>query len=308
MKRRTFRMQSVLLATAVIAASLTSAPSTATAADDGRTAETVSMLAGLGLLSVAGSERARSSTSADDGSLLDPDGSLIVPTSDSSGSLTLKPHQAADNVELASGAAIQLGAGFAYAMTAKGAGAAQNAGYVVIQGSDAPLEYAFDVFVDGAPATLTQDGSGAIQVSAADGSPANIISPAWALDARGEMVPTSYRVEGNVIYQSVDHREASYPVVADPRVACDAIWCTLEFNKSETQTASETAGGAAAVLCGGAALLNAAVGFVCGAWGAAFWIAAVQAKNQGDCVAMRVSVIPGFAAPHPAIYNNSYCR
>lgn len=91
-------------------------------------------------------------------------------------------------------------------------------------------------------------------------------------------------------------------------MACDAIWCTLEFNKSETQTASETSAGAAGVVCAGATALNPATGFVCGAWGAAFWVAAVQAKNQGDCVAMRVSVVPGFALPHPAIYNNAFCR
>ncbi|ROS52552.1 hypothetical protein [Frigoribacterium sp. PhB24] len=40
----------------------------------------------------------------------------------------------------------------------------------------------------------------------------------WAVDARGESLPTSYSIEGNTITQTVDTTDATFPVVADPKL------------------------------------------------------------------------------------------
>ena len=57
---------------------------------------------------------------------------------------------------------------------------------------------------------LVIDGDGAIKLAA---------SPAWAIDAKGQPVPTWYEVDGDALVQVVDHTsvdDVAYPVVADP--------------------------------------------------------------------------------------------
>ena len=44
---------------------------------------------------------------------------------------------------------------------------------------------------------------------------AGILAP-WAVDADAKMVPTHYTLDGTTLVQTVDHRRAAYPVVADP--------------------------------------------------------------------------------------------
>jgi hypothetical protein len=141
---------------------------------------------------------------------------------------------------------------------------------------------------------------GRVLVSDREGNAVNVIGSSWAADANGDHVASSYRIEGDTLVQVVSpQQDAAYPIVTDPRAECDLVWCTLEFTRTETKTASETAAGASAVLCGGAALLNPIVGFVCGAYGTALWVAAVQAKNTGQCVGFRLLTIGGSA--HPVI-------
>jgi hypothetical protein len=176
-----------------------------------------------------------------------------------------------------------------------------NAGYVVIHDPTAPTAYEFSFMAGDAPAALVLQGDGSVLVQDVAGDDVNVIAPAWAKDATGTSLATHYTVDRNILTQHVSlPTGTAFPVVADPRVACDFVWCTLEFKKSETKTASESAAGAGTVLCGGATLAaGAVVGFVCAAYATAFWITAIQAKNQGDCVAFRLLRIGGSA--HPVI-------
>ncbi|MEB0288083.1 hypothetical protein QN355_16155 [Cryobacterium sp. 10S3] len=188
-----------------------------------------------------------------------------------------------------------------YALTSQSGGAQANAGYIVLHNKNAPTDYRFQITANDKPAVLSEI-DGRILVSDQNGIAVNVIGSAWAKDAQGSPVETSYTIDGNTLIQSVaPSSSTAFPVVADPRVQCDFVWCTLEFTKTETQTASETAVGAGAVLCGGAALLNPIIGFACGVYSAAFWVAAVQAKNTGQCVGFRMLAIGGSA--HPVIIN-----
>lgn len=51
-----------------------------------------------------------------------------------------------------------------------------------------------------------------------DGQVEATLQPPWAEDADGDEVPTSYRLDGRTLVQELDLRDASYPVVADPRI------------------------------------------------------------------------------------------
>jgi hypothetical protein len=86
---------------------------------------------------------------------------------------------------------------------------------VVIDGPQAPTEYRFPMTVP-VGARLEPMSGGGVSVERADGSPLGVFSAPWAYDAAGKPVPTSYRIEGTTLIQTVDHRGAAYPVVADP--------------------------------------------------------------------------------------------
>ena len=86
---------------------------------------------------------------------------------------------------------------------------------IKINSADASTEYRFENAVpDDAEAHFGDDGS--ILFVDADGNEAGYISPAWAYDATGAAVPTSYSIDGTTLVQTVDHHGATYPVVADP--------------------------------------------------------------------------------------------
>lgn len=85
----------------------------------------------------------------------------------------------------------------------------------VIEDAFAPTEYRYEI---GLPrgATVRDDG-GLISFWTATGTFLGGVAPAWALDANGDSVPTSFRVEGLSLVQLVDHgATTAYPVVADP--------------------------------------------------------------------------------------------
>lgn len=86
---------------------------------------------------------------------------------------------------------------------------------LVIDSAEAATEYRFDnVVPSGHTANLMPDGS--IEIVDADGEEAGYISAPWAYDSGGSQVPTSYRIEGDTLVQTVEHEGASYPVLADP--------------------------------------------------------------------------------------------
>ncbi|WP_143320509.1 hypothetical protein [Cellulomonas iranensis] len=74
------------------------------------------------------------------------------------------------------------------------------------------------------------------------------VDEAWANDADGDAVPTSYRVEGDALVQVVEPAaDTQYPVVADPKVTRTWWNTTVYFNRNETATMAFTAGGIAAM-------------------------------------------------------------
>lgn len=85
-----------------------------------------------------------------------------------------------------------------------------------IAGDQAPTRYDYDLHLaPGQTLTLAQDG---VLILNPDGSIALVISSAWAKDANGVDIPTSFEVDGTTLTQVVSHTEAdtAYPVVADP--------------------------------------------------------------------------------------------
>jgi hypothetical protein len=168
---------------------------------------------------------------------------------------------------------------FAFSKASAGA----NAGYAVITGADAPTAYRFAFTVDGKPAVLRLVAGGGVDVLDANGTLVNSIAPAWAKDATGAALPSSYSVSGNVLTQSVTHAGAAYPVIADPRVRCDSLWCTLELTRAETRGVAANVlslGGPCALMGGGAP--------VCVTVLAGGWAMANLALGQGKCIGYRV--------------------
>lgn len=80
--------------------------------------------------------------------------------------------------------------------------------------------------------TFEEDGVSA-EVTATVGT----IEPAWAVDANGAPVPTSYDVTDGVLTQHVDTAGAAFPVVADPTWAITGpTQVRFRFNRAETAT------------------------------------------------------------------------
>ena len=115
---------------------------------------------------------------------------------------------------------------------------------VVIDGPDAPTEYRFDMAVPtGAALHATPDGGA--EVVGDDGRIVTAVAPAWALDAKGQSVPTQYRIDGTTLIQVIDHHGATYPVVGDPRFGFGwSIYVRLSPFEQKTIIEAGIAGGA----------------------------------------------------------------
>lgn len=92
---------------------------------------------------------------------------------------------------------------------------------VLIADSSAPGTYRFPVPVpEGGQLRALVDESGdmtEVLVEDSEGTVVGAYDQAWAQDSAGEYVPTSYRIEGDSLVQTVQLEEAtSFPVVIDP--------------------------------------------------------------------------------------------
>ena len=191
---------------------------------------------------------------------LDPQSGLTVGGANSNSSVEMKPVTAAAGSVSTDGKVLTYSEddSFGYALT--GSGTKANAGYVVVNDEYAPTEFQFEVIVGGAPAQLSLENGG-VTISDSNGSPANFVLPAWAKDASGKSLNSSYSVDGNVITQHVDHSGAVYPVVADPALACDFLFCTYMYSASQTSyIANYGSVGAALVAAGCAAIATVIAG------------------------------------------------
>lgn len=86
----------------------------------------------------------------------------------------------------------------------------------IIDDPSAPTDFVYELALESGQ-SLQKLGDGA-QVIDSAGSTVVLIAPAWAKDAEGRDVPTSYSVSGNTLIQTIDHTSnpVSYPIVADP--------------------------------------------------------------------------------------------
>ncbi|QHC55421.1 hypothetical protein [Rathayibacter tanaceti] len=161
--------------------------------------------------------------------------------------------------------------------------ASAAAGYVVIPGADSPTEYRFSFTANNAPAELELTSRGGVLIKDEEGNVLNSVAPPWARGSDGADVETWYEVDGDELVQHVQHAGASYPVVADPSLECDAALCTLLYSRSDTQRLANESNFAAAVLsaaCGSAA-------WACGLAAGVAIDAANRADNEGKCVGIR---------------------
>ncbi|MEQ4724743.1 hypothetical protein [Nonomuraea sp. B19D2] len=108
----------------------------------------------------------------------------------------------------------------------------------VIHDASAPTEYRFPISAPEGSMLEVEDDDGTVLIYNHDFYLAEIDLP-WAKDANGNPVPTSYRVEGMTLIQTVNHAGAAYPVVADPALKLQCEWwkamCRLIFSKSLTK-------------------------------------------------------------------------
>ncbi|WP_157874103.1 hypothetical protein [Psychromicrobium lacuslunae] len=217
---------------------------------------------------------------------------------DAQSSLTMKPVGDFKSASSIGAAVYQGSADFSYVLTDGTSGA--TAGYSVIHSQNAPTTYSYEINIGGRPAVLALTPGGSILVSDHAGKANNLIAPAWARDATGKPLKTSYSVSKNVLTQTIDFSGAQFPVIADPRFQKDWLNNTIEFTRTETSTAADSAGGFA-LICG------SAVGFlplagVCGVLAGASVVVANEARNQGKCLGIRWgNGIPLPAYPYPVI-------
>ena len=121
---------------------------------------------------------------------------------------------------------------------------------LVIDGEEAASEYRFTKAVpEGHDAKIQPDGL--IRFLDSQGEGAGGIAPPWAVDAAGNVVSTSFALDGDTLIQTVDHDGAVYPVIADP------FWMTvvvvvLLYAPRVTVAATATYNTCARVQCGAA--------------------------------------------------------
>lgn len=209
--------------------------------------------------------------------------SVVGPTADLS--VSMKPLGKFSAVSGHEGAVVyQTTNDYSIALTDSESGDA--AGYSVIRSRQAPTSYSYQILVGGQPASLKKQKDGSVLVLNQKGQTANAVDAPWAKDANGKAVTTNYTIDGNILTQSVAHKGRAYPVVADPRYKKDWLNNTIEFTKSETKTASSSAG-AFGLICGTVAFRFPMGGAVCGAIAGSSVIVATQAKNSGKCLGIR---------------------
>ncbi|MGW6055356.1 hypothetical protein [Streptomyces sp. NPDC055189] len=88
---------------------------------------------------------------------------------------------------------------------------------ITLKNASAPTEYRFELDLpSGAHAALLDEGGVVVGDSA--GEVVGLFDAPWARDADGKPVPTSYRLEGDTLIQTIrTDKSTAYPVVADPK-------------------------------------------------------------------------------------------
>ncbi|MCC3650668.1 hypothetical protein LIX60_04035 [Streptomyces sp. S07_1.15] len=158
---------------------------------------------------------------------------------------------------------------------------------VVLKDDSAPNEQHFDIGMPaGAVLAEDEDGTVDVLVEAPEGAyELGEFTAPWAKDANGNAVPTSYRVEGDTVVQTVETSPSSaYPIVADPKWNWGIISGTVYFNKKETVKLS---GGAATVSALLGIWLPSPIAKALASYAAVIAAKAAIASGKGKCIKVK---------------------
>lgn len=99
----------------------------------------------------------------------------------------------------------------------------------------APREYRFPLDLPaGGQAAVLPDGS--VLLIDADGAAIGGFRAPWAVAADGADVPTSFRIEGGELVQTVEFTvDTAFPVIADPDFGVEWWGVYMQFTRAETQ-------------------------------------------------------------------------
>ncbi|MCM3778409.1 hypothetical protein [Microbacterium hydrocarbonoxydans] len=157
-----------------------------------------------------------------------------------------------------------------------------NASFIVLHDSSAPRSYDFEIGDGGTTLELQVDGSALVRD--VTGQVVNFIEAPWATDAEGVDVATHYTVAGNVLTQHVDLEGATFPVTADPTMGCGVGWCSVYFNRSETNAIASGGPAVGAAITAACAKAGAVIAIGCGiSLGIALSQAGVANKDR-NCI------------------------
>jgi len=259
---------------------------------------TIQTLQGRGLVHVDGLARGWFPDTSLESGTISTDKGLSVASRNGTVSVTPVTQSLPEHVQSGNWLVYHAGHSFDYALTTTDTGAA-NAGYAVLKDASAPESFRFRVSVDGHPAHLVQADDGSVLVQNDGGTTVNVIGAAWAQDAAGKDLVSSYSVSGDVLTQHVAHRNATYPVVADPALECDWLFCTVMYSKSETKTLASSVSAAASLLTAACSALGGPIaGVACGVSSAYAIDYANTALNNGKCVGVRALIYDPLPTTH----------
>lgn len=165
----------------------------------------------------------------------------------------------------------------------------------VIRNSAAPDSYTYTL----TDASFEISGEGVVTVTRG-GRTIGMVAPPWAVDAVGNKVPTHYEVHDGALVQIVNHRGATYPVVADPSISF-GWYVYVRYSKSEVQQISITATqagnmAALALTCYLLGLANPALSVVCMALGTPYIDSVINqikdAQAAGQCIEHKYTYPP----------------
>lgn len=292
-RRRPHKGLLALSTTAVVLAAALIAPPASASDHAGTTEQAVKVLEDQGLLKAQGTDM--------DGTA-DVSASRGLTVDAQTASVSMRPVTSAPGTSIDGKSVVVYGASaFTYVVT--GSDTAANAGYAVIAGPSAPSEYRYAFTVDGKPATLDAE-DGTIYIRDGQGNVVNMLGRAWANDAAGTTMKSWYTIEGNAVVQHVEHRGAAYPVVADPRLQCNGVFCTMEYKRSETQILANWGGTAGGLIASGCTAIGGAIaGAACALGSGIVSSTASTALSQKKCFGMRAFIYVPIVTTHAVVVN-----
>lgn len=183
---------------------------------------------------------------------------------------------------------------------------------IEIPSVDSPSEYRFPLDIPGdGEAVLLDDGS--VALFASNGDPLGGFHIPWAYDANGNELPTSFRLEGDTLVQTVDLTSATaFPVIADPDRGTEWWGSWTRYTKAETKNIANAIKNSNAsmvkdVVTAACAFAPGWTGAACAVLVQARWHTlmqpAVNAAAQGKCFALNFPVFAPGVSAHGTIVN-----